>query len=132
MSLVDQANLILAMVLFVAGKHIACKVSTPQFSSLCYAVHPPPTLLRAHHELAGDGPLVLEDAGPLRPAGVLPGPGLQHQPVHAASEPPGVPPQHLDTRALTQWPLLLLLPCLLAHFAVSQYTLKCDDVKALV
>ena len=92
---------------------------------------PTPTLLRAHHELAGDGPLVLEDAGPLRPAGVLPGPGLQHQPVHAASEPPGVPPQHLDTRALTQWPLLLLLPCLLAHFAVSQYTLKCD-VKALV
>ena len=42
MSLVDQANLIFAVVLFVAGKHIACKVSTPPFSSVCYAVHPHP------------------------------------------------------------------------------------------
>ena len=131
MSLVDQANLILAMVLFVAGKHIACKVSTPPFSSVCYAVHPHPPCCVPTMNLLG---MVHSYSRMLAPCALLvssPAPGSS---TSLSTLPVNLLVSHHSTwtlELLTQWPLLLLLPCLLAHFAVSQYTLKCD-LKALV
>ena len=76
---IDEAYPVLPFVLLLTGEHISWSEQLSPLSSLRQGGL---TLLCSHHELGGDGPLVLQHTGALRPPGVsllLLQPGVQDQ-----------------------------------------------------